>query len=66
MCDHVLAAVILAPTEQGYQLSCLRCGLVGAERRGAPDKARAVLQRLIRNEEVTAFSFERQEKCASS
>jgi hypothetical protein len=54
MCDHELAAVVLVPTEQGYQLRCLRCGLLGVERRGALDKARAVLQRLIYNEEVMA------------
>jgi hypothetical protein len=54
MCDHALATVVLVPTKQGYQLSCLRCGLTGAERRGAPDKARAVLQRLIYDKEVLA------------
>jgi hypothetical protein len=54
MCDHALATVVLVPTKQGYQLCCLRCGLIGAERRGAPDKARAALQRLIYDEEVLA------------
>ena len=54
MCDHALATVVLVRTKQGYQLCCLRCGLLGAKRRGAPYKARAALQKLIYNEEGAA------------
>jgi uncharacterized Zn finger protein len=51
MCRHTLATVVLVPTKRGYQLRCSQCGLVGAERRGSPGKARAVLHRLIYSEE---------------